>query len=202
MAAKDVKRGTFVGRMVKRPESIGRVNALLWGVAWLIVCSMLGWHFRLIPISSFGFTASGYVSLAWVLIYNVIVWFLSCVLLFALAVLRKRKIGAFELFARLLYARWPVTLLLLPGMITSQRVAYSTFMRDPLLAFETNPVYATLLAAICVVILLWYLYWSFLAFRKAQQKRGVVTFVVFVVGFVLSYPLTMWTMKMLYGVLL
>ena len=191
--------------MLSRPENIGRVNALLWGVAWLIICSILGWHYGLIPTSSFGFTAQ-YMSLAWVLIYNIVAWLLSCMLLFAFAILRKRSIGVLDIFARLLYARWPVTLLLLPGMIAgdniSQRIAYSTFMSDPAAAFKTAPMYSTLLAIICAVVLIWYLYWSFIAFRKAQQKRGVITFIVFVAGFVLSFPMTLWAMKMLNEMLL
>ena len=89
-------------RMLERPRHIGKSNALLLGVAWLIICAILGWHFRLVPISSCGFTVSGYVSLSWMLIYNIIIWVVSCLLLFALAVLRKRSTGALETFARLL----------------------------------------------------------------------------------------------------
>lgn len=185
-------------RIINRPEHIGKTNALLWGIAGLIVCSMLCWYFRLLPTSSFGFTASGYVSLAWMLIYNIIVWFVSCVLLFAFAVLRKREVGALETFARLLYARLPVVLLILPVAVSKQRVAYSTFMYDPRLAFETYPMFSTLLAVVCAVVMVWYFYWSFLAFRRAQHKRGIVTFVVFVVGFALSYPLSKIAMDAVY----
>lgn len=198
MSKNGSEKQPFWLRMVERPKHIGKTNALLLGIAWLIICAILGWHFRLVPISSCGFTVSGYVSLSWMLIYNIIIWVVSCLLLFALAVLRKRSTGALETFARLLYARWPATLLMIPAMFESQRIAYATFMSEPSLCFEQTPVFAALMAIIWTIVMAWYFYWSYLAFCRAQQKSGVITFLLFVVGFGLSYLLSKIVMNQIY----
>ena len=53
-------KGSLFKRMLQRPASSSRNNALLWGVAWLIIGVIVAWYFQFVPTSMIGYTASGY----------------------------------------------------------------------------------------------------------------------------------------------
>lgn len=181
-------RASLLQRMIDRPANISTVNALLWGLAWLIVGSILGWYFDLVPKSAFGYVW-GHASLMWSVVFNAIVWISSTVVLFAAAVMRNRRVGVVDIFGRMLFAHWPVVLLMLPAIV-GDKIAYTAFMTSPTYAFEQSPIYATLMTVIVVVILLWVLYWGYRAFSRATSKSGIVTFLVYAVAMVFAYWLS------------
>lgn len=184
--------GSLLTRMLHRPATNSTKVALLWGLAWLIIGSIVAWYFRMVPTSMFGYTVSGYVPLVKVLLMNLVIWAVSSIIPFALAIMRNRNVSMVEVFGRMLFAHWPVTLLMIPALTTdvTRRIAYAAYMNDVSLCFEQAPAYAVLMTIICVVVLLWWLYWSYLAFRRAQRKEGILTLICYVVAMALSFPLT------------
>lgn len=189
--------GSWLSRMINRPAQLASVKALLLGVAWLIIGSIGGWYFDLVPTSSFGYTWAS-LSLLWSLLANLTVWISSTVLFFAVAVIRNRKVGTVDIFGRMLFAHWPALLLMLPGIV-GDKIAYATYMTDPAVAFSNAPFYAVLMSIIVAVILVWTLYWGYLAFSRASQRSGVVTFVLYVVIAAFSYILSDATLDALYS---
>ena len=172
---------SILKRMVNRPETISSVNALLWGVAWLIIGAIVAWYFKFVPTSMIGYTTSGYVPLVWHVAIMFVMWVSFGVVYFAFGVMRNRQAGVIDLFGRMLYAHWPVTLLLVPGMIMN-RVAYATFMSDASVAFKLYPLQSVVMAIFVVVILLWALYWGYLAFRRATERGGIFTLVCYIIA--------------------
>ena len=183
-----INMGAILQRMVDRPATISTANALLWGIAWLIIGSILGWYFDLMPASAFGYVWRS-ADLIWSVAFNAIVWITSTVVFFAAAVMRNRRVGVVDVFGRMLFAHWPVVLLMLPAIV-GDKTAYTTFMSMPAVAFEEWPVYSALMSVIVGIILLWTLYWGYCAFRRATSKSGIVTLLVYGVSLVLSYLLS------------
>lgn len=170
---------------------------LMWGLAWLIVGVILGWYLDFVPTSMFGYTWSA-VSLAWNTALGLVMWVSSTVLFYGVALLFSRKVSVVELFGRMLFAHWPVTLLLLPAVV-GDKVAYSTFMSHPAVVFEQMPLYAALMSIFFAVVLVWYLYWGLCAFRKSLSRSGAVVSIAYVVTFVLSYMLSRYTLAVVYA---
>lgn len=181
--------GSFIARMLKRPATNSSNNALLWGLAWLIVGVICTWHFAFVPTSMIGYTASVKLPLVWQLALGVAVWVSFGVVYFAFGVMRNRATGVTEMFGRMLFAHWPVTLLLVPGVLLN-RVAYSTFMSDPVVAYANYPTDSIIIAAVVVVVGLWALYWGYLAFCRATQRKGFVSFVCYAIATPLAYYLS------------
>ena len=181
--------GSFIARMLKRPATNSSNNALLWGLAWLIVGVICAWHFAFVPTSMIGYTASVKLPLVWQLALGVAVWVSFGVVYFAFGVMRNRATGVTEMFGRMLFAHWPVTLLLVPGVLLN-RVAYSTFMADPVVAYANYPTDSIIIAAVVVVVGLWALYWGYLAFCRATQRKGLVSFVCYAIATPLAYYLS------------
>ena len=181
--------GSFIARMLQRPATNSSNNALLWGLAWLIVGVICAWHFAFVPTSMIGYTASVKLPLVWQLALGVAVWVSFGVVYFAFGVMRNRATGATEMFGRMLFAHWPVTLLLVPGALLN-RVAYSTFMSDPVVAYANYPTDSIIMAAVVVVVGLWALYWGYLAFCRATQRKGFVSFVCYAIATPLAYYLS------------
>lgn len=184
-------------RMVDRPATNESSMALMWGLAWLIVGIILCWYLDLVPTSMFGYTW-GAVSLAWNTALGLVMWVSSTVLFYGAALLFSREVSVTELFGRMLFAHWPVTLMLLPAVV-GDKVAYSTFMSHPTVAFEQAPVYAVLMAIFSAVVLVWYFYWGLCAFRRSLSRSGAVVFIAYVVAFVLSYILSQYTLDAVYA---
>lgn len=198
----DGTREGIVMRLVYSPANIKRENALLWGIAGLIITAIAGCYFRIAPTSMFGFVPVRDISLLWHVILNAIIWVVSCVLPFALAIFINRKTNVTEFFGRMLYAHWPVMFLMLPG-ITGDKIQYATFMGglnnfNLATTMELQPVYSNMMLVIVVVLLLWYLYWSYLAFTKAAGRGGRGIFALFIVAMFLSQMLTDATIEEVY----
>lgn len=190
-------RGSLIMRMIKRPASNSSNNALLWGIAWLIIGAIATWHFKFVPTSMIGYTTSGYVPLIWQTAIALAVWMSFGVVYFAFGVMRNRSTGVTEMFGRMLFAHWPITLLLLPGIFIN-RVAYATFMLNPGLAYANYPTETAIMAVVAVVVALWTLYWGYLAFSRATQRPGFITLLCYIVATPLAYYLSKLVLEAIY----
>ncbi|MBQ6612266.1 MAG: hypothetical protein IIX19_00920 [Alistipes sp.] len=177
--------GWFKLRILRRPETITTTNAILWGVAWLIIMAILGWYFDILPSSAFSFVATTHVRLAWSLAICLTVCITWTLLFLVLALIRNRKIKSNELIGRMLFAHWPVILVMLPGIV-SDRVAFATYMGNPLTAFELYSTFSIVVTAIVVVVLVWSLYWSYQAYVVTTQRNQPIDKVLFVAVAILS----------------
>ena len=201
----DAREGILM-RLVHSPAGSKRDNVVLWGIAGLIITSIIGWYFLIAPTSMFGFVPVGYIPLHKHLIINAIIWMVSCALPFVFAVAINRKTNVTELFGRMLYAHWPVMLLMLPAIMgdTNNKIQYATFMKglnsyDLATTMEIQPVYSKMMLVVVVILLVWYLYWSYLAFTKSTGRGGKKIFAIFVVVMCLSQILTDVTLTEVYN---
>ena len=189
--------GSFLSRLIKRPATTSRNNALLWGMAWLILGVIGAWHFRFVATSMVGYTTSGYMPLVWQLAIGVAVWMSLGVVYFAFGVMRNRDTAVVEMFGRMLFAHWPITLLLVPGLFVD-RMAYATFMYNPGVAYSNYPHDTIIMAVTAIVVGLWTLYWGYLAFSRASQRTGLVSLLCYVVATAIAYYLTRWALAALF----
>lgn len=184
-------------RMINRPATNSRNNALLWGVAWLIIGAIVSWHFQFAPTSMIGYTTAGYIPLIWHVAIALTVWVSYGVVYFAFGVMRNRRTGFIEAFGRMLFAHWPITLLLVPGLLLD-RMAYAQFMHDPGVAYQLYRTDAIIMAVVTVVVGIWTLYWGYKAFSRATQRPGFVTILCYVVATPLAYYLSKLLLAALY----
>lgn len=151
-------------------------NALLWGMFWMLGGAILGWYFTLVPTSLVGYTW-GYATLPSHVIYGVAIWVALALPTLLVVWLARCGVAAWEVFGRMLFAHMPVTLLMLPAMF-GDKVDYSTFMLSPFNS-QLSTAYSAWMSLYVVAILVWYLYWSYVAFRRVTQFkdwRGVIVF--------------------------
>lgn len=181
--------GWFKRSVVCRVETLKAQNALLWGVAWLIISAILGWYFRLMPTSAFSFVPTDYVPLMWSLIVSLVVWFTWSLLFIPVALVRNPKTKSFELLGRLLFAHWPAVVLMLPAIV-GNRIAYATFVDNPALGFELYPVFSAVMTAMMLIVVVWSLAWSYQAYRVSTGCNMRVDKLIFVVVVVASAVLT------------
>lgn len=168
-------------RMVFNPARLTENNALLWGVAWLIVGAMLGWYFRLIPTALVGYDIAPYIPLLRHLLLEAEVWVVATVPLYGAAIIANRRASLRELFSRALYARWPLLLLMLPA-IFGWRMEYAVFMNDVAASFGESWLFATVMTLLYGVVAAWYLYWGLLLFRKVVGHSNAKVVVLYVVA--------------------
>lgn len=180
---------SLLWRMVNRPAVNSKRNALLWGVAWLIISAIGGWHLRVAPASVMGYDLYGYLPLLWHLMLNVVVCVVPISLFMVAALIVNRSTNVGELFSRMLFAHWPATLLLLPAMFVGE-VKYALLNNDLAKVFESDVVAALLFSALLFVVVVWVLYWDYVAFRVATQRGGWLTMIVYLNALVLSALLT------------
>ena len=179
---------------VNRPATNRSDSALLWGIAWLIITAIVGWYFRVMPTSSFGAITTGYVSLLNHVIINLVVWITACAIPFSLAVMLNRSTRAVELFGRMLFAHWPVVILMLPAVL-GDKISYSVYMSslshmDMGVTFDYQPIYSFLMSLLIMFVLVWYLYWSYVAFKVTTRRGGIITFALLVGAMMLSWWLS------------
>ena len=199
-------KGKFFVNLLNRPATNKSNNALLWGLAWLIITAIVGWYFRVMPTSSFGVITSDYVSLLNHVIINLVVWITACAAPFLLAVLINHKTKMVELFGRMLFAHWPVVILMLPA-IFGDKIAFSTYMSSLTnfnldVTFGCQMAYSIWMSVLVLGVLIWYLYWSYLAFSTATRRGGVVLFLMLVVVMALSWWLSSVTLDSMAGTLI
>lgn len=180
---------SLLWRMVNRPAVNSKRNALLWGVAWMIISAIGGWHLRVAPVSIVGYDLYGYLPLLWHLLVNVVVCVVPISLFVVAALIVNRHTNVGELFARMLFAHWPATLLLLPAMFVGE-VKYALLNNDLANVFESDVVAALLFSALLFVVVVWVLYWGYVAFRAVTQRGRWLTMLVYLNALVLSALLT------------
>ena len=185
----------YLRSLVRRPATITTNNALLWGLAWLIAGAIIGWHFSLVPTSLTSYTW-GYIPLLWHLIYALVLWITSCVAIYAIALTINRRVAITELFGRMLFAHWPVVVLMVPGIVTD-RVAYSTYMSNVVVSFSQEPLYATLLSVVVAVVVAWYIFWGYCAFSRSVQRSDATTRILYIVALVVGFVLSTVTLSQL-----
>lgn len=176
--------GWFKRCVLRRAETISAQNALLWGVAWLIISAILGWYFRLMPTSVFSFVPTDYVSLMWSLLLSIVVWFSWSLPFIPFALVRNPKTKSFELLGRLLFAHWPAVVLMFPAILHN-RIAYATFVGSPSAGFELYPVFSVVMVLLTVVVVTWSIVWSYQAFAVStgcNKREDKLIFAVVVVA--------------------
>ena len=150
---------------------------MLWGIVWLIVGAIAGWHYDIIPATLFSYTW-GHISLFGQVRMAIFLGLCSS-LIFAFASLRFGTTSFVDVVARMLYARSPLTLLMLLGIV-GDRVAFSTFATNPLVAFEQAPQTSAVMTVTTAVIMIWYLFWSYTAYRSVTNVEKLGRFGVLI----------------------
>lgn len=183
-------------RLAWRPALLDGRQALLKGLAWLIVATMLSWYFRVAPTSTIAFDVAGYVALWKCLVEQLLLWGATAVMLYLVMALTGSESNFKELASRVLYARLPIYLLILPAIVGGFRVEYAVVVNDPMQAFAEYPL-TIAYAVFAVVMVLAYIWWNYRAFAKVRGAEDMRGGVFFVVGIVLAYEVSQWLMTLL-----
>ena len=173
--------------LLRRPATMSSRDALLWGIFWMLGGAILGWYFSIVPTSIVGYTW-GSTSLIYQVIYGVVLWVSLALPMYAVALMLNPKVSVLELSSRILFAHMPICFLMLPAMF-GDKIAYSTFMSHPFNA-QLSVSYIVLMSILVVVIMAWYLYWSYVAFSSAVKRGRCGVVVLFGVAMPLSYMLS------------
>lgn len=190
---KSERRGILC-RLVNRVDDISTQNALLWGLAWLIISTIAGWYLCVMPMSVVGYDVVGYMSLWWHLMLNLMVWIIPSSVLYVIILFHSRAAKVTDCYARLLFAHWPATLLLLPVVVIG-KVKYAIFSNDFMQLLRGDALEAVLMALFCVVIVVWMLYWSYVAFRRGAGRGDWTTWSSFIIGYYLANRLCVWVLE-------
>lgn len=183
-------------RLAWRPALLDGRQALLKGLAWLIVATMLSWYFRVAPTSTIAFDVAGYVALWKCLVEQLLLWGATAVMLYLVMALTGSESNFKELASRVLYARLPIYLLILPAIIGGFRVEYAVVVNDPMQAFAEYPL-TIAYAVFAVVMVLAYIWWNYRAFAKVRGTEDMRGGVFFAVGITLAYEVSQWLMSLL-----
>lgn len=184
--------------VVNRPAENPTRNALMWGVAWLIISAIGGWHLHLAPTSALGYDLFGYMPLLWHLAINVALGIAFTLPFILAALIVNRKASIVETFSRLLFAHWPAVLMLLPAMAVSGD-RYALLNNNLRVAYELDATSATLFALLLAVVVVWIVRWAYVAFRKATQRGDYVMLMLFGVALVVAAKATEWVLQLIYG---
>lgn len=176
-----------MGNLFCRPATIPAKKALLWGLFWMLGGAIIAWYISVVPTSIVGYTW-GRAALISYVIYGAAIWVTVALPTLLLSLLHNRKVAVWEVCGRMLYAHIPVTFVIVPAMF-SDRVAYSTFMASPLSA-QLPTLYVVLMSLYMVLLMVWFIGWSYVAFKHATQFRGAFGVMLFGVAEVVSYMLS------------
>ena len=181
-------------RIAGKVDSISMQNALLWGVAWLIISTIGGWYYCIMPSGVVDYEVVGKLPLLYHLMFNVVVWMVSASVLYVVILLHNRGAKLTDTYARLLFAHWPATLLLLPVVVVG-KVDYAMFTSDFMTLLHSNALTAVLMALYSFVVVVWMLYWSYRAFRRSAGGHSRVTWPSFIISYYLASRLCVWTIE-------
>lgn len=184
--------------VVSRPAVNTTRNALMWGVAWLIISAIGGWHLHLAPTSALGYDLFGYMPLLWHLAINVALGITFTLPFILAALIVNRKASVVDTFSRLLFAHWPAVLMLLPAMTVSGD-RYALLNNNLRVAYELDATSATLFALLLAVVVVWIVRWAYVAFRKATQRGGYVMLMLFGVALIVAAKATEWVLQVIYS---
>ena len=188
---------SMLKRMVNRPENISRTNALLWGLAWLIISTIGGWRLLLAPSGVVDYNVVGYMPLTHHLMLNCVVWICLASVVYLFMLLLNKKAQFVDSYARLLFAHCPVTLMLLPVFVVG-KIKYSMFVNDFMVLLHSDALTAVLMALFSVLIVVWTLYWSYTVFRRGVGRGGWTTWCSFIVGYYLASRFCVWVLDTVY----
>lgn len=183
-------------RLAWRPALLDGRQALLKGLAWLIVATMLSWYFRVAPTSTIAFDVAGYVALWKCLVEQLLLWGATAVMLYLVMALTGSESNFKELASRVLYARLPIYLLIPPAIVGGFRVEYAVVVNDPMQAFAEYPL-TIAYAVFAAVMVLAYIWWNYRVFAKVRGTEDMRGGVFFVVGIALAYEVSQWLMSLL-----
>ena len=184
--------------VVNRPAENPTRNALMWGVAWLIISAIGGWHLHLAPTSALGYDLFGYMPLLWHLAINVALGIAFTLPFILAALIVNRKASIVETFSRLLFAHWPAVLMLLPAMTVSGD-RYALLNNNLRVAYELDATSATLFTLLLAVVVMWIVRWAYVAFRKVTARCGYVGLMLFGVALFVAAKATEWALQLIYG---
>lgn len=173
--------------ILRRPATMSKRNALLWGIFWMLAGAILGWYFSIVPTSVVGYTWGSTALISQVL-YGVVMWASLVLPMYVAALVLNSRVGVLELSGRMLFAHMPILFLMLPAMFTD-KISYSTFMSNPFNAQLSMP-YIVLMTILVVVVMAWYLRWSYVAFSAVVKRSGCGVVALFGVAILLSYMLS------------
>ena len=191
------ERRGIICRLVNRVDDISTQNALLWGLAWLIISTLAGWYLSVMPVSVVGYDVVGYMPLWWHLMLNIVVWIIPSSVLYVFILFHSRAAKLTDCYARLLFAHWPATLLLMPVVVIG-KIKYAMFSSDFMQLLRSDALVAVLMALFCVVVVVWMLYWSYVAFRRGAGRSDWTTWASFIIGYYLANRLCMWVIEAIY----
>ena len=187
-----------VAWFVNRPAENPTRNALMWGVAWLIISAIGGWHLHLAPTSALGYDLFGYMPLLWHLAINVALGITFTLPFILAALIVNRKASIVETFSRLLFVHWPAVLMLLPALAVSGN-RYALLNNNLRVAYELDATSATLFTLLLAVVVMWIVRWAYVAFRKATQRGGYVMLMLFGVALIMAAKATEWALQLIYS---
>jgi hypothetical protein len=72
------------------------------------------------------------------------------------------------------------------------------FSNDFMLLLRDDSLVALLMALFCVVVVVWMLYWSYVAFRRAAGRGDWSTWASFIIGYYLANRVTEWAVEAIY----
>lgn len=179
--------------LLRHPAVMSIRNAVLWGVFWLLVATIAGWYYNVVPASVVSYTWGG-VSLLTGVVMSVSMWLAAVLPLYFGAMVVERGVRLGELFGRTLFAHSVVTLLMLPVMFGDQ-LAYSLFVSDPLDSLSGDWFYGWGVLLLAVVTLVWYLYWCYLGFSTSVKRSDKWVVVVYAVAQVVAVVLSRMVLK-------
>lgn len=173
-----------------RPARIDSVKAMMWGLVWFIFATIFIWYFRLVPQSAFTVGVSGYVPLWRVLLLHAAVWVSVGVVVFAMCAVSGRSVKINDVFGRVLYARSPIYLLMVPLAWVRFRVPFSMLMYDPKAAVESYPEMIVPYMVFAAAVAVWWLWWNYKAFAASAHRHSAATLAAFVASLPMSYLLS------------
>jgi len=74
---------------------------------------------------------------------------------------------------------------MLPGIL-GHRVAFATYLGNPIVAFDLYPVFSTILTIVLLLVVGWWLRWSYQAYSVSTGCNIVVDKILFVVVAILA----------------
>ena len=186
-------------RFSRRVDLFDRRDALLRGLAWLIIATIMCWYFRVAPSSVVSFDIVGYMPLWLCLVQQLVIWLATGAMLYLMLEVTGFSCKVVELFARVLYARLPIYLLLLPAAVGSWRVPFAVVVNTPREAFSEFPLFASLYMVLVVVAVVWYWMWCYRAYASQRNEERIPSGVFFAVAIVAANELVSWLMPLLQG---
>ena len=162
-------------------------QATCWGLVALILSAVLCWQagLRITSLTQINFAGDA----LWVATARqVIVWVLFSLVLYAAGVIfskskvRFQDVAAFNLFARI-----PFDISLLIFLFPQVRSVMGLLMDNSLNTALQYMNLLTIVGLVSLVLCVWYMVWSYMAFSEATNLKGGRGVAIFAVAWIISY---------------